>query len=121
MVEPATLTIIAHHLHQRALTKHENCRPRDRAKSARERVLPRPTRSQPLPKPLVIPSAMTRRTPAEVSELMRHLPEENRNKSTWRYVAAQLDGAANETIDTIDVEIALRLVLMLEGVRCQPR
>ena len=82
---------------------------------------PRPTRSQPLPKPLVIPSAMTRRTPAEVSELMRHLPEENRNKSTWCYVAAQLDEAANETIDTIDVEIALRLVLMLEGVRCQPR
>jgi hypothetical protein len=44
MVEAATLTIIAHHLHQRALTKHENCRPRDRAKSARGRVLPRPTR-----------------------------------------------------------------------------
>ena len=64
---------------------------------------------------------MTSRTPAEVSELMRHLPEENRNKSTWRYVAAQLDEAANEIIDTIDVEIALRLVLMLEGVRCQPR
>lgn len=37
MVEPATLTIIAHHLHQRALTKHENCRPRGGSKSESRR------------------------------------------------------------------------------------
>ena len=83
--------------------------------------MPRPNWSQPLPKPLVIPSVMTLRTLADVRELIRHLPEENRSKATWRYVADQLDNAANETLDAVEVEIALRLVLMLEGVRCRPR
>ena len=54
-------------------------------------------------------------------ELMRHLPKENRNKAAWRYVAAQLDKAATGTVDTVEVEIALRLVLMLEGVKCRPK
>jgi hypothetical protein len=64
---------------------------------------------------------MTPRTLADVRELMRHLPEENRNKSTWRCVASQLDKAATGTVDTVEVEIALRLVLMLEGVKCRPK
>ena len=54
-------------------------------------------------------------------EVMRHLPKENRNKAAWRYVAAQLDKAATGTVDTVEVEIALRLVLMLEGVKCRPK
>ena len=58
---------------------------------------------------------------ADVRELMRHLPKENRNKAAWRYVAAQLDKATTGTVDTVEVEIALRLVLMLEGVKCRPK
>jgi hypothetical protein len=60
-------------------------------------------------------------TLADVRELMRHLPEENRSKAPWRYVASQLNKAANGILDTVEVEIALRLVLMLEGVKCRPR
>ena len=36
-------------------------------------------------------------------------------------MAAQLDKAATGTVDTVEVEIALRLVLMLEGVKCRPK
>ena len=63
---------------------------------------------------------MTLRTLADVRELMRHLPEDRRARSTWRYVASQLDQAAAGTIDPGEAAIALRLVLMLEGVECQP-
>jgi hypothetical protein len=69
----------------------------------------------------VIPTVMTPRTLDDVRELMRHLPEENRSKATWRYVASQLDKVATETLDAAEVEIALRLVLMLEGVKCRPK
>jgi hypothetical protein len=64
---------------------------------------------------------MTLRSLDDVRELMRHLPEENRSKAASRYVASQLQKAANGTLDTVEVEIALRLVLMLEGVKCRPR
>jgi hypothetical protein len=64
---------------------------------------------------------MTLRTLDDVRELMRHLPEENRSKAAWRYVALQLDKAATGTLDTVEVEIAVRLVLMLEGVKWRPR
>ena len=63
---------------------------------------------------------MTLRTLDDVRELMQHLPQENRSKATWRYVASQLDKAATGTLDAAEVEIALRLVLMLEGVKCRP-
>ena len=81
----------------------------------------RPNWSRPLPKPLVIPSVMTLRTLADTRELMRHLPEENRSKATWRYVASQLDKPAAGKLDAVEVEIALRLVLMLEAVKCRLR
>jgi hypothetical protein len=74
-----------------------------------------------LPKPLVIPTVMTLRTLDDVRELMRHLPEENRSSATWRYLASQLDRAATGKLNPVEVEIALRLVLMLEGVKCRPR
>jgi hypothetical protein len=73
-----------------------------------------------LPQPLVIPKVMTLRTLADVRELMQHLPSDHRMLPPWRYVASQLDKAANGTLDTVNVEIALRLVLMLEGVKCRP-
>ena len=85
------------------------------------RALPRSNWSRPLPQPLVVPTVMTLRTLDDVRELLRHLPEENRSKAAWRYVASQLDKAATGTLDTVEVEIALRLVLMLEGVKCRPR
>ena len=53
------------------------------------------------------------------SSVTRHLPEDRRARSTWRYVAQQLAEAAAGA-DTVDVAIALRLVLMLENVECRP-
>jgi hypothetical protein len=51
---------------------------------------------------------------------MKHLPGDRRARPTWRHVAAQLTEAAAGA-DMADVAIALRLVLSIEGVECQPR
>jgi hypothetical protein len=83
--------------------------------------VPRPNWSRPLPRPLVIPKVMTLVTLADVRALMGHLPEDHRQRSTWQYVAQQLAEAAASRIDTIHVEVSLRLVLMMEGVECRPR
>jgi hypothetical protein len=63
---------------------------------------------------------MTLKTLADVRELMRHLPADRRDKRTWRHVTAELDRAAAGA-DPAEVAIAVRLVLMLEGVECQPQ
>ncbi len=63
---------------------------------------------------------MTIATLADVRELMRHLPAEHRERPTWRHVAAVLKQAAAGA-DTIDVDVALRLALMLENVECRPK
>jgi hypothetical protein len=68
-----------------------------------------------LPRPLVIPEIMTLKTITDVRELMRHLPADRRDRATWRHVAAQLDEAAAGA-DTVDVAVALRMVLSIEGV-----
>lgn len=57
-------------------------------------------------------------TLADVRELMQHLPADYRMLPPWRNVASRLDKATIGTLDTISVEIASRLVLMLEGVKC---
>jgi hypothetical protein len=80
----------------------------------------RPDWSRRLPQPLVIPKVMTITTLADVRELMRHLPEDRREMSTWRHVAAELDKAAHGA-DVADVAVALRMVLMLEQIECLPR
>ncbi len=82
--------------------------------------MPRLTWSRPLPRPLVIPKVMTLRTLADVRELMRHLPEDRRSRPTWRQVAADIEAAAGDG-DVEGAAIALRLVLMLEGVECRPQ
>jgi hypothetical protein len=82
--------------------------------------LPRPNWSRALPQPLVIPSVMTLRTLADVRELMRHLPEDRRARSTWRYVGQQLAEAAVGAASPADAAISLRLALMLENVECRP-
>jgi hypothetical protein len=43
------------------------------------------------------------------------LPEDRRDNPTWRHVAAQLEQAA-AGVDVVDLGIALRLALMLEGL-----
>lgn len=63
---------------------------------------------------------MTLRTLADVRELMRHLPEDRRSRPTWRQVAADIEAAAGDG-DVEGAAIALRLVLMLEGVECRPQ
>jgi hypothetical protein len=51
---------------------------------------------------------------------LRHLPMEHRSRSTWRYVAAELN-KATAGADTADVSIALSMALMLEKVECDQR
>ncbi|MGO9632294.1 MAG: hypothetical protein ACLPX1_00175 [Steroidobacteraceae bacterium] len=75
--------------------------------------------SHALPRPLVIPSVMMLRTLADVRELMRHLPEDRRARSNWRYVAQQVAEAAAGAADPADAAISLRLALMLENVECR--
>ena len=57
-------------------------------------------------------------TPADVRTLIGHVPTERREMMTWRYVASQLGEAAAGAIDTAHVAVALRLVLMMEGIEC---
>ena len=60
-------------------------------------------------------------TLADVRELVeKHLPTEHRARHTYRYVGTLLAAARGED-DAADVEIALRLVLALDGVECRPR
>ena len=62
---------------------------------------------------------MTLKTLADVRALMRHLPNEHQQRPMWRHVAAQLI-EANDSGDTTDVSIALRLALTLERVEFRP-
>ena len=54
----------------------------------------RPDWSRRLPQPLTIPEVMDLRTLADVRELLTHLPERCRDKSTWQHVIACLEEAA---------------------------
>ena len=81
---------------------------------------PRPNWSRALPQPLVITDVMTLATLADLRELMRHLPEDRRARSTWQRIAADLETAASGG-DIVGAVIGLRLVLMLEGVECRPQ
>jgi hypothetical protein len=74
--------------------------------------MPRPDYSRTLPRPLAIPGVMKIKTLADVRELMRHLPKETRDKSTWHYVADRLEEAARDG-NPVDVAVALMLVMRL--------
>jgi hypothetical protein len=64
---------------------------------------------------------MTLKTLADVRALIeRHLPEDRRERPTWRHVAKHLAEAARGA-DPADAAISLRLALMLEGVECRTR
>jgi hypothetical protein len=77
--------------------------------------------SRPLPRQLVIRGVMTLKTLADVRTFMKHVPVDRRERSTWRYVAVQLQAAADGGIESIEASVTLRLALMLEGVRCDAR
>jgi hypothetical protein len=79
----------------------------------------RPDWSRCLPQPLTIPEVMDLRTLADVRELLTHLPERCRDKSTWQHVIACLEEAALDG-DTQDVAVPLRMVVSMEGVECHP-
>jgi hypothetical protein len=77
--------------------------------------------SRPLSRPLVIPKVMKLTTLADVRELIRRLPKDHRQRSTWQHVEKQLNAAALGKVETIDVAVPLRLVLQLERVPCLPQ
>jgi hypothetical protein len=60
-------------------------------------------------------------TLADVRDLVElHLPAEHRARNTWRYVATLLAGAARREDEPGYAEIAVRLVLAMEGLECRP-
>jgi hypothetical protein len=63
---------------------------------------------------------MTLKTLDDVRKLIGHLPAATRAKSTWQHVAKCLDEAARGA-NTIDVAVALQMVLSMEGVECRPK
>jgi hypothetical protein len=64
---------------------------------------------------LVIPDVMTLKTLADVRELMRHLPADRRSRPAWGYAEKQVKEAVAGA-NVADAFIALRMVLMIEGV-----
>jgi hypothetical protein len=55
-----------------------------------------------------------------VRALIEHLPEEHRADPAWCHVAAQLEQAA-VGVEVVDLGIALRLALMMEGLQHQAK
>jgi hypothetical protein len=64
---------------------------------------------------------MTLHTLADVRKLIEHVPRERRKLDTWRHVAGTLDKSVHGVVDPVNVSVALCLVLMLEGVECEPQ
>jgi hypothetical protein len=77
-----------------------------------------PDWSRPLPQRIVVPTVATLKTLADVRVLIEHLPGDHRADPTWCHVAAQLEQAAIG-VDVVDLGIALRLALMIEGLQHQ--
>ncbi len=77
-----------------------------------------PDWSRRLPQTIIIPTVTTLATLADVRVLIEHLPAGRRDTPTWRHLAAQLEQAA-AGVDVVDLGIALRLALMLEGLEYQ--
>jgi hypothetical protein len=63
---------------------------------------------------------MTLTTLADVRTLLGHLPKESCAKSTFQHVVSCLAEAARSG-ETIDVSVALRIVLQMKGVDCRPK
>lgn len=65
--------------------------------------------------PLPFLRLLYREHSADVRELLGHLPERCRYKSTWEYVTDRLTEAASSG-DTQGVSVSLKLVLSMDGV-----
>lgn len=77
--------------------------------------MPRGRKGEELPWPIKIPHVMTLKTLADVRRLIGHIPRERRELSTWQHVEATLQACvAGE--DTVNISVALRLVLHAERV-----
>ena len=64
---------------------------------------------------------MTLSTLEDVRALVhKHLPVEYRSKQTWQRVATIATAAARGQLPPGEVSVAVRMVLQLEGIRCQP-
>jgi hypothetical protein len=61
---------------------------------------------------------MDLKTLADVRALLKHLPKETRDKSTWQLVGAKLEAAAAGG-DAVELFVTLRMVLSLEDVECR--
>jgi hypothetical protein len=79
-----------------------------------DQLMARSNWSRPLPQAVVIPKVMTLKTLADLGTLLRHLPAGHGWRRTWRHVAAELDKAAAGA-DTVEVSVALRMVLSLRA------
>jgi hypothetical protein len=80
----------------------------------------RPNWRRPLPRPIAIPKVMTLETLEDVRALVhRHLPAQYREKQTWQRVATLATAAARGQLPAEEVAVAFRMVLQLEGIRCQ--
>lgn len=82
--------------------------------------MPRPDWTRRLPRPLSIPGVMRLGTLADVRALLGHLPQQHREKPTWRHVADRLDEVARSA-ELVDLVVPLRMVVAMEGVECRPR
>jgi hypothetical protein len=82
--------------------------------------LSRPDWTRRLPRPLSIPGVMNLATLGDVRALLGHLPQQHRDKATWRHVADRLDEAARGA-ELVDLVVPLRMVLSMEGIECRPR
>ena len=79
-----------------------------------------PNWRRPLPRPIAIPKVMTLETLEDVRALVhRHLPAQYREKQTWQRVATLTTAAARGQLPAEEVAVAVRMVLQLEGIRCQ--
>jgi hypothetical protein len=75
---------------------------------------PVPT-GRPLPRHLTIPDLLTLETLAYV----RMREPECRSKFTWRQLAGLPKRTVEGQQDVSEVSVALKIVLQLEGIRCQ--
>jgi hypothetical protein len=56
----------------------------------------------------------------DLRELLRHLPPEPHERSTWKHVQKTLVNAACGAGRAIDFAVVVQLTFMLEGGECRP-
>ena len=74
--------------------------------------------SRPLSQRIVIPTVATLTTLVDARMLIEQLPEDRRTSPVWHHIATQLEQSA-AGIEVVDLGIALRLALLLEGLEYQ--